>query len=192
MYRKVDRPRRSNMSDTDGLSDAGQQTFPLEYVKELRNENASMRVRAKEAEAKMAAYDPEALTKANAQIRELKVGQALTETALKLGANPRLTRATLQMDGHLTGLDPDQADFLPALDALVQTAIDNEPSLKGSVKPTIPTKMGSDISHPGTGRPLGQPISREQIQAARNAGNHEQIADWVKTGQLEAVFRGMA
>src|SRR5438132_29133 len=114
------------MSDTDSLPDAGQHMFPLEYVRELRNENASMRVRAKEAEAKMTAYDPEALTKAQAQIRELKVGQALTETALRLGANPKLTRATLQMDGHLTGLDPDKADFLPALDALVQTAIDNE------------------------------------------------------------------
>lgn len=178
------------MSDTDSLPDAGQQMFPLEYVRELRNENASMRVRAKEAEAKMAAYDPEALTKANAQIRELTVGQALTEAALKLGANPRLTRATLQMDGHLIGLDPDKADFLPALDALVQTAIDNEPSLKSAGKPAIPTRMGSDISHPGTGRPLGQPITRDHIATLRAQGKHDEVTALLKSGQLDAALRG--
>src|SRR5712692_9832185 len=124
----------------------GNRYFPEDYVHSIRREAANWRTKFRAAET-AAGGDPEALTKAQAQIRELKVGQALTEAALRLGANPRLTRATLQMDGHLTGLDPDKADFLPAIESLVQTAIDNEPGLKGVGKPTTPTRMGSDITH---------------------------------------------
>jgi hypothetical protein len=175
--------------DKAAIGRDGRKWFAEDYVKELRNEAAQNRVRARDAEAKLAAGDPDALTKAQAENRDLKLGQALTEAALKLGANPRLVKATLMMDGHLANLDPSKADFLPALEALVQTAVQNEPTLKGApTTPTVPTKAGSDITHPNTATPFGRSVSRADVTDAHRRGDHEQIAKWVASGELDRVL----
>ena len=173
----------------------GRKWYPEDYVKELRNEAVHRRLQLREAEAQLAkAGDaPAQLTQTQSELRDLKVNQALTDTALKLGANPRLVKATLLMDGHLTGLDPAKADFLPALEALVQTAVQNEPTLKGApTTPTIPAKAGSDITHPGTSQIVnsGQ-VTRAQVANARAAGDHEQIVRWKQDGSLDAMLKGM-
>ena len=179
----------------DDLPGADQQMFPLEHVQELRHEAAAWRIKARDAEAKLAQVGeaPAKLAKAQAEIRDLKVGQAFTDTALRLGANPRLTRATLQMDGHLTGLDPDKADFLPALESLIKTALAKEPELKGAgTLAPPPAKVGSDITHPNTSTPLGREVSRADLAGLKAAGREGDIATLYKTGQLDHLLKGSA
>ena len=95
------------------------------------------------------------------------------------------------MDGHLTGLDPDKADFLPALEALVETAMQTDTALKGAAPSTYPVRSGGDHTtnrahevQPRT------PITRQQVADARAAGNVELVAQWQRTGQLEHLLRG--
>jgi hypothetical protein len=167
----------------------GSKWFPENYVQELRKENMTRRFKQRELETQLKDTTTQGDAKLVAEIRDLKVGQALTETALKLGANPRLVKATLLMDGHLANLDPSKADFLPALEALVQTAVQNEPTLKGApTTSTIPARAGSDITAPGTSTPLGRSVSRADVAEAHRSGNHEQIAKWVASGELDGVL----
>jgi hypothetical protein len=162
--------------------------FPLSYVKELRQENAGFRQRMKDAEAKADA-------KYSGKLRELQIAQAVTDTAVKLGADPRLTRATLAFDGLLANLSPENADFIPAIESLIQTAIEAEPKLKKepSAPANIPTRSGSDIT---TNRLHGveerHGIDRGMVAAARAKGDNDQIAKWYRSGELDAMLRGEA
>jgi hypothetical protein len=176
-----------NPSDLPG---AGATPFTSDYVHSLRSEAATWRLKFREAEAQL----KDANSKLVAENHELKVGQAFTETALRLGANPRLTRAILLADGHLTGLDPAKDDFIPALESLIQTAMEMEPSLKDKPASTSSgaVRAGSDITHPNTSAPLGRSVTRADVAALRAAGQHEEIAKLLKTGQLDAVMKGMA
>jgi hypothetical protein len=183
--------------NADDLPGAGDQldsaTASHIHIHKLNEEAASWRVKLREAEVKLAALAdaPAKLEAANAEIRTLKVSAALNDVATRLGANPRLTKATLLMDGHLTGLDPDKADFLPALEALVQTAIETDAALKSAAPSTAALRSGGDIvtnrAHEVQPR---TPITRDMVSQAKAAGQHELVAQWQRTGQLEPLLRG--
>jgi hypothetical protein len=169
----------------------GSKWFPENYVQELRKENMTRRFKQRELETQLKDTTTQGDAKLVAEIRDLKVGQALTETAIKLGANPRLVKATLLMDGHLANLDPSKVDFLPALEALVQTAVQNEPTLKGApTTSTIPTRAGSDITAPGTSTPLGRSVSRADLAVLKAEGREGDIAQLYKSGQLDHLLKG--
>jgi hypothetical protein len=161
-------------------------------IHRLNEEAAGWRVKYREAEAKLAlaAADTTALAMVRGEVRDLKISQALTDTAIRLGANPRLTKALLQSDGLLLGLDPDKSDFAPALESMIQTAMKADPGIKGAAT-FMPVRSGSDISNNGTATPIGNGnVSRDMVNAARAAGDHEQVAKWQRSGALDAMLRG--
>jgi hypothetical protein len=156
-------------------------------VHELRHENARYRQRAQASEEKASGYDA-----AMAELRTMKIAQTINDAAIEAGANPRLTRAALLMDGKLDKLDPAAADFQASADALVKAVIEAEPSLKTRAAVQRVAKAGSDITHPGTMSPLyNDQVTRQQLANAREAGDHDQVARWKAEGKLDAMMRGL-
>jgi hypothetical protein len=163
-------------------------------LRETRQEAAKHRVLAREANAKLAALGdaPAEVVKLKAENRELRVSNALTEQAIKAGANNvKLLRASLREDGLLASLDPDKADFAAAVEAMVETALENEPALRGQAPSNGPVRTGSDFStNRAPGVELRQSVTPDDIAEMRARGDHEGIAKLVRQGLLNNVFTG--
>jgi hypothetical protein len=179
------------MSDTQPDPTGSQQrsaiSFDQAYVNELRQESAGYRIRAKEAEAKAAenANAAAELAALKAEIKAGKIGSALTETATKLGiSNPRLLRAALNDAGTLPN-DPNGADFLPALEAAIQTALEANPELKGQPI-NAAVRSGSDgmSTNRAPSVEVRQPITRADLADMKP----EEIASRYAKGELNALL----
>lgn len=185
------------------------------FVKTLRDEAAGHRTAKRDAEQQRDAIlnavmtaaglqqdgkpDPAKVTEQlqqqlqarDAELRELRVTNALSTVLGKHGADPGLTRAVLLADGTLGRLDPAGPDFANALEAAVIQALGQYPALRvagqapapaptpASAPPTLPAPPVSGGQFNGPGAPNGKPqLAREQlkgmtpdeIQAAREAG----------------------
>jgi hypothetical protein len=177
------------MPDTDNIDpiDPPEKMFPASVVRDLRNESIGYRLRLRETEAKLqeSANAAAELAVLKAEIKAEKIGSALTETATKLGiSNSRLLRAALNDAGTLPN-DPNGADFLPALEAAIQTAIEANPELKGQPI-NAPTRSGSDLTTINRGPSVEprQPITRNDLAAMKP----EEIADRYAKGELNALL----
>jgi hypothetical protein len=161
-------------------------TFTASHVHRLNQEAAGWRLKLRQAEAELVTLKASAaeLATLKAEARELKLNQAVTETANRLGADPRLTKAILSAEGHLAGLNPDLPDFAAAITGLVQTVMESAPQIRR--QPAGPMRSGSDLGTNNRG-PNVQP--REAItRADLTAMNPEEIASRYAKGDLDAVL----
>jgi hypothetical protein len=163
-----------------------EQTFPASYVHEIRNEAAAYRQRMKVAEAKAADYEKvvSELGVVKAERRDLKISGALNDIAAKLGVNPKLTKAVLNDEGRLAGLDPDGRDFLPALESMVAVALENTPELRGQAPSNAPVRSGSDLTSIGVFSPPKELPNREDLQHL----TPEETYARYKSGQLNDIL----
>lgn len=181
------------------------------FVKQLRDEAAGHRTGKKAAEDRaqgiLAAVmqaaglapdgkpDPEKVIaelrtqheQGQAELKQLRVDNALGAAVAKHGADPRLARALLLSDGVLTGLDPAAADFAAQLDAAVAKVVTEVPAVKLApatvpepAPPPAPTAApvsGGQFNGPGAQNGVAQlgrndlkGMTPEQINEARRAG----------------------
>jgi hypothetical protein len=172
--------------------DAGK-TFDEAYVKQLRDEAAASRVKARDAELAQAATldaiaqalglkgneqpDPAALaqqlTAAQVEARQLKIERAVEKAARACEADEDLVTAVLAHGGKLAALDPSAGDFATAVEALVKTTVDANPRLKSTAPAPGAGRSGGDFP----GGPTAPPAPLDvQIAAAKKAGQiHEVI-----------------
>ena len=174
-------------------SNPAQEMFPRSYVEELRAENARYRTTAKEHKEKFdeAAKEIERLRPLEGQIKSMQVDSALSEVISKAGVDAKLTKALLR--DEIGALDPASDKFKESLTSLVEKAAKENPSLKATVVTgsSGEKRAGSDITHPNTQTPLANDQwSREQLAAARRAGDHEGIAKALKEGKLKSILGG--
>lgn len=158
-------------------------TYDEAYVRKLRDEAASHRVKAKDAETKHTQTldaiakalglasdetpDPakltEQLTASQAEARTLKVERALGKAAHTHGADEDLLAAVLAHKGKLGNLDPTAADFATTVDALVKETVAANPKLRATGQG--PARSGGDHTG-GTGQAT-QPQSVDDFRKAR-------------------------
>jgi hypothetical protein len=164
--------------------------FSAEYVRELREEAAGERVkrRALEEAWKTVGPDPATvqaqLAGASGTIRQLKIDGALNNVFTKHGVVPDLTRAVLATVPEFGKLNPDDADFAKALDAMVQATTTKHPQLKAGQAPPPPVPPRSGLPITGGGQPAPSQLSRENLKAMSS----DQIAEAVKRGELNDVL----
>ncbi len=164
--------------------------FSAEYVRELREEAAGERVkrRALEEAWKTVGPDPATvqaqLAGASGTIRQLKIDGALNNVFTKHGVVPDLTRAVLATVPEFGKLNPDDADFTKALDAMVQATTTKHPQLKAGQAPPPPVPPRSGLPITGGGQVAPSQLSRENLKAM----TPDQIADAVKRGELNDVL----
>lgn len=170
-----------------------QEMFPRSYVEELRGENAKYRTERNELakERESLSKEVERLKPLEGQIKTMKVDAAFGDVASKAGVNPKLARALLR--DEIGALDPSGDKFAESLASLVEKAAKDNPEIKvvqASGTSGAP-KAGSDITHPNTTTPLAnEQWSREQLAAARKAGDHEGIQKALKEGKLKGILSG--
>ena len=168
-----------------------QEMFPRSYVEELRGENAKYRTERNELAKERDGLNKEVerLKPLEGQIKSMKVDAAFGEVASKAGVDPKLARALLR--DEIGALDPSSDKFAESLASLVEKAAKDTPAIK-VVQPSGTSgapKAGSDITHPNTTTPLANDQwSREQLAAARKAGDHEGIAKALKEGKLKGIL----
>lgn len=151
------------------------------FVKQLRDEAAGHRTKARDAEgraegilkavmeaaglqqdgkpdpARVAEQLQQQLQARDTELRALRVDSALSSVFGKHSADPRLTRAVLMADGTLGNLDPTSADFAVALEAAVVKALADIPALKvASPAPAAPPA-------PAPPAPPASPVSGGQF-----------------------------
>jgi len=163
--------------------------FSAEYVRELREEAAGERVKRRALEeAYKGLGTPEAITSAlataNGTIRQLKVDGALNNVFTKHGVVPDLTRTVLASVPEFGKLNPDDAEFAKALDAMVKATADKYPQLKAGQAPPPPAPPRSGLPITGGGQPGPTQLSREHLKAM----SPDQIAEAVKRGELNQVL----
>jgi hypothetical protein len=169
---------------------AEQKMFSREYVQELREEAAGLRVKLREQGEAWKAVGPDpaaaaaALASATGTIRQLKIDGALNNVFTKHGVVPDLTRAVLATVPDFGKLNPDDAEFTKALDAMVKATADKHPQLKAGQAPPPPAPPRSGLPLSGGGQANPSQLSREHLKAMTS----EQIADAVKKGELDQVL----
>lgn len=185
------------------------------HVKALREENAGHRTGKKAAEDKAQAIlaavmqaaglqpdgkpDPEKVIgelrtqheQAQAELRQLRIDNALTGALGKHQADPTLTRALLTVDGTLGKLDPASADFPALLEAAVMAAVNANPALKVASQapatppppPAAPPVSGGQFNGPGAPNGTAQ-LTREHLKSMRP----EEIVQAQRDGKLDALL----
>jgi hypothetical protein len=97
------------------------------------------------------------------ELRQLRVESAAEKAATRAGGDPDLVVAVLARQGKLSSLDPTSADFGAALDALVSTALNDNPRLRaGGAQVPAPGAQGASGQPFGAGPGTG-PITAEQL-----------------------------
>lgn len=160
------------------------------HTKDIRNENARYRVRARTAETQLAALDPTgegriSLQGAQAEIRSLKIENGLQAVAHSLGVgNVKLLRAYLHEAGSLKDLDPADASFLPDLENVVAEALEEEPALK-----TGRPGVSSSTAAPTTGARFTPSSPSVQLgRADLSRLSPQEIVDLKNRGALDALL----
>lgn len=170
-------------------------TFDEAYVKTLRDEAAANRVKAKDADERVAKIlaalglkpdgkaDPDELAKqhatASTDLRQSRIELAVFRTASKHQAD---ADALLDSRTFLTGLadlDPSAADFGSKVEAAIKAAIKDNPKLK-TAGPT-PVRNAGEITG-GSGD--GAPITEDQLKAM----TPEQIVKARADGKLKHLL----
>jgi len=181
------------------------ETFTADEMAAVRREAAANRVKANDAEtasaadkAKLAAMlkaagignedDPvkaaedarAEAAKSAAQLREVRLENALGRSARSANADEDLLTAVLLRDGSLNQLDPNAADFKTSLDALVKQAIEANPKLKAT-SGRAPGTSGGDF---GGGPGESTQITEAQLKTMKP----EAIVEAQKKGLLRNLL----
>lgn len=169
--------------------------FPRSVVEELRRSEAGYRTKNKELTAahEAAAKEVERLKGVDAKYRGLVIDGAVAEAAAKAGGNAKLVK--LFVRDEVAGLDPEAKDFASSLAKIVETAIKDNPELKGAAQAAAPVvpKAGSDTTTPGTAQPVGDGQWTEaELAAARREGRHADIAKAQAEGKFANLTRARA
>lgn len=135
------------MSDEDKTQDSNQKTFPLEYVKELREENKSLRISNTEYEKKQKDSEKqasEALAKAVEEATTKAKAEALAEATTE--ADKRVMLAELKGEAVKSGLlDLDQLKIADLSGVkYVDGKLDGAETLFKSLKETKPYLFGEN------------------------------------------------
>jgi hypothetical protein len=164
--------------------------FSREYVQELREEAAGLRIKNRElADAwKAVGSDPASvLARLDGQagtIRQYKIDGALTNVFTKHGVVPDLTRLALASIPEFGKLDPDNPETAKVLDALVKQIADKHPQLKAGQAPPPPAPPRSGLPLSGGGQPAPTQLSREHAKTMKS----DEIADAVRRGEFDQVL----
>jgi hypothetical protein len=168
----------------------GQQTFDREYVTQLRSENASWRIKYQGVKKALGLPDDADLATVNnalearvGEVRSLKVDKALSESFLKHGANPRLTRAVFVDSGQMAKFDPNAADFEEVIDTAVTEAVHEMPALRGGANGPAAVRGGGQFNGPGAPQTSKQ-LARDEIAAM----TPDQVTKALKEGKLDALL----
>lgn len=167
-----------------------QDSFPAPVVEQLRRENQQLRANNNEFQQSVLKAlgittdgkpDAETLHKTlaqrDAEVRNLKVGNALADIFSEAGVKPKLTRSVLNGEGLLNDLNPDDKNFSDQLKEIVGKLVADNPELKIS-QPATPPLGGSGAStHSGNGNAPQQlteadvkSMSEEEIVEAMDKG----------------------
>lgn len=122
-------------ADAEANDSVGNQTFPLSYVQELRQENAALRVRSteevkavKDALAASEAKHTEELAAAHSLVKTASINAAVTVTAAKLGFVDPEDAAKLMDSSKVTFED----GKVQGVDDALKSLADTKPHLLGS------------------------------------------------------------
>lgn len=164
-----------------GSSSADEVEALRKQISDLRKENAKRRTTSRDLETKLKAIgkalgvggdddlDADAvksqLAKTSAQLKSLKVEQAIGRAARKHSADPDALTDSRNFMREAEELDPDDDNFASELDSLVEGAIKNNPKLKTSSKPGKSSGEFNDSSD-------GKKVS---LDAAIAKGDHAAI-----------------
>jgi hypothetical protein len=146
-----------------GQEQEQEKSFPIEYVKALREENAKYRTKAKEVEEKLnkvlkslgldEGSNEQTLEEVIAQkdklIKDLTFEKSFGRIADKLEVDPLFTKALLREQGKLENVDPSSETFEKLLLEEIKSLIEEYPQIKKSGnKPQvgIPPNQGTPQS----------------------------------------------
>lgn len=128
--------------------------------------------------------DPDALVKQladrDAQLRQLQIGQAVTQAAARHGADPELTAALLAHRGALDEITPGEGDWTQQIDTAVQETVGSTPRLRTA---QVATRTGTEGAG-GTGQ-TGQ-LTRADLDRM----SPDQISQALEQGRLTGVLGG--
>jgi hypothetical protein len=170
----------------DGLFDAI-------YVKQLRAENASFRVRAKEATAALTQVGELLGLDADAMADVQRVKHAASSLRLaadveaainRHGLDRKLTFAVLAQERALADVQPGQPDTGSRLDEVLTKLAKENPALTGGGRGPLPPRSGLPIT--GGGANQGAPITRAELAHLPP----ERVEVLRKAGLLDHILRG--
>ncbi len=147
------------------------ETFPREYVEELRREAGNARTKLKAAEAKLAAGGGE---EKDATIKGLKTQLALKGN--RHGVDPQI--AAYMLREKLTAFDPDGEDAGETLDEWMDGLVGEHPELK---KVSPPARSGGEFKGPAQ---VSDQLSRRDLQAMRP----EEVAAAMQAGRFNQLL----
>lgn len=174
------------------VPDAPNGMFTLTYVKALRDEAAGSRVKAREANAALAAVGdalglaPEHVADP-ARVRHvatsLRTTAAVEEAMARHGVDRKLTRALLDAERSLAPLaDVAPAEYGTHLDEIIANLVRDNPALRAVQVPGA-ARSGLPIAGPGNTRPT---ITREDLKHLPK----ERVAELHKAGLLDHILAG--
>lgn len=132
--------------------------------------------------AALAAKLDERIQKQDAEMRTLKIDNALGEIFVKHGVKAKLARAVLESEGVLKALDPGDAEFSKTLSAAVKKLSEDYPELKvQATAPPPPTRSTIE-------RPAGNGTPPQLTQAEIAAMSPEAVVKARKAGQLDQLL----
>lgn len=156
-------PSASPNSEPGSPPKQDDQMFPTPVVEKLRRENQQLRASNNEFQQSVlkalgitSEGKPDAdtlhktLAQRDAEVRSLKVGNALADIFSEAGVKPKLTRSVLNGEGLLNDLNPDDKDFPNQLKAIVDKIVADNPELKIS-QPAPPIGGSGASTHSGNG-----------------------------------------
>lgn len=159
-----------------GQAELGQQTFDRSYVTELRNENATYRTRANQAETERGNFEQQfndlrqglaralgvgddekepdvgqiqsQLQETQSQFRRERLQNVVLRRSLQNNADPELTWAHLYASGALDSLDVNSSELSGDVTTQIQAALEAVPKLAVNYSPAPPNVGGG--SNPST------------------------------------------
>jgi len=170
--------------------------FPAPVVEQLRRENQQLRASNNEFQQSVLKSlgitsegkpDAETLHKTlaqrDAEVRSLKVGNALADIFSEAGVKPKLTRSVLSGEGLLNDLNPDDKDFSDQLKAIVTKLVADNPELKINQPQTAPIGGSGASTHSGNGNGPQQ-LTEADVKRMSN----EEIVEAMDKGLLNSYM----
>jgi hypothetical protein len=167
--------------------------FSRVYVRELREENAALRIRARDATAALASVGELLGLDGDSMAAPQLVKHAATSLRLaadveaainRHGLDRKLTLAVLAQERALADVQPGQPDTGSRLDEVLTKLAKETPALTGAGRGATPPRSGLPIS--GSGANQGAPITRAELAHLPP----ERVEVLRKAGLLDHILRG--
>lgn len=169
-----------NQDDSTTETEDLQQTFPRQYVEQLRKESEKYRNRAKEAETKVQEFEQQMKADETKRLEQQEQWRELAESrqreleelsGYKAQYEDVLQNIKLSNESRIESIPQDMQSLVPDLEpvALAQWLDANAALLKRPSAPGLDARAGNND------RPSGQPtLTEEELQFARKLGVSEE------------------